>query len=104
MPETLVEQTMRMDTSIWARNLSSDPFYLAIASKSRHKAATYMQGIVVLTRVKGYLQSHTEPGIWVTLHQLLLQLELTLLRSIIGPYIPNVDRLNIMLPLNVKSS
>jgi len=99
MPETLVEQTMRMDTSIWARNLSSDPFYLAIASKSRHKAATYMQGIVVLTRVKGYLQSHTEPGIWVTLHQLLM-----LLRSIIGPYIPNVDRLNIMLPLNVKSS
>jgi len=34
MPEALVERTMPMDTSIWACNLSSDPFYLAIASKS----------------------------------------------------------------------
>jgi len=34
MPEALVEQTMPMDTSIWARNLSSDPFYLANANKS----------------------------------------------------------------------
>ena len=25
---------MPMDTSIWARNLSSDPFYLTIVSKS----------------------------------------------------------------------
>jgi len=32
--EALVERTMPMDTSIWAHNLSSDPFYLAIASKS----------------------------------------------------------------------
>jgi len=30
----LVEQTMRMDASIWGRNLSLDPFCLAIASKS----------------------------------------------------------------------
>jgi len=34
MRKALVEWTMPMDTSIWARNLSSDPFYLAIASKS----------------------------------------------------------------------
>jgi len=34
MPEALVERTMPMDTSIWACNLSSDPFYLANASKS----------------------------------------------------------------------
>jgi len=34
MPEALVEQTMLMNTRIWARNLSLDPFYLAIASKS----------------------------------------------------------------------
>jgi len=34
MPEALVERTMPMDTSIWARNLSSDPFNLAIANKS----------------------------------------------------------------------
>jgi len=34
MPEALVEQTMPIDTNIWARNLSSDPFYLAIARKS----------------------------------------------------------------------
>jgi len=34
MREALVEWTMPMDTSIWARNPSSDPFYLAIASKS----------------------------------------------------------------------
>jgi len=34
MPKALVERTMPMDTSIWAHNLSSDPFYLAIASKS----------------------------------------------------------------------
>jgi len=34
MHEALVERTMPMDTSIWARNLSLDPFYLAVASKS----------------------------------------------------------------------
>jgi len=34
MRKALVEQTMPMDTSIWARNLSSDPFCLAIASES----------------------------------------------------------------------
>jgi len=34
MREALVKWTMPMDTSIWARNLSSDPFYLANASKS----------------------------------------------------------------------
>jgi len=34
MPEALIERTMLMDTSIWAHNLLSDPFYLAIASKS----------------------------------------------------------------------
>jgi len=34
MPEALVERTMPTDTSNWARNLSSDPFYPAIASKS----------------------------------------------------------------------
>jgi len=34
MREALVKWTMPMDTSIWARNLSSDPFYLASASKS----------------------------------------------------------------------
>jgi len=34
MRTALVEWTMLMDTSIWARNLSLDPFYLAIASKS----------------------------------------------------------------------
>jgi len=34
MRKALVEWTMPMDTSIWARDLSSDPFYLAIASKS----------------------------------------------------------------------
>jgi len=35
MPKALVERTMLMDTNIWARNLSSDPFfYLAHASKS----------------------------------------------------------------------
>jgi len=33
MREALVDWTMPMDTSIWARNLSLDPFYLAIASK-----------------------------------------------------------------------
>jgi len=31
MPEALIEWTMLMDTIIWARNLSSDPFYLANA-------------------------------------------------------------------------
>jgi len=34
IPEALVERTMPMDTSIWARNLSLDPFCLAIASES----------------------------------------------------------------------
>jgi len=34
MPEALVEWMMPMDTSIWARNLPLDPFYLAIAIKS----------------------------------------------------------------------
>jgi len=34
MRKALIEWTMPVDTSIWARNLSSDPFYLAIASKS----------------------------------------------------------------------
>jgi len=34
MRKALVEWTMPMDASIWARNLSSDPFYLAVASKS----------------------------------------------------------------------
>jgi len=34
MREALVERTIPMDTSIWARNLSLDPFYLVIASKS----------------------------------------------------------------------
>jgi len=33
MRKALVVWTMPMDTSIWARNLSSDPFYLDIASK-----------------------------------------------------------------------
>jgi len=36
MPEALVEPTMPMDTISWARNLSSDPFHLAIASKSNN--------------------------------------------------------------------
>ena len=34
MRKALVKWTMPMDTSIWARNLSSDRFYLAVASKS----------------------------------------------------------------------
>jgi len=34
MRKALVEWTMPMDTIIWARNLSSDPFYLAVASES----------------------------------------------------------------------
>jgi len=34
MHEALVERRMPMDTSIWAHNLSLEPFYLAIASKS----------------------------------------------------------------------
>jgi len=34
MREALVEWTMPIDASIWAHVLSSDPFYLAIASKS----------------------------------------------------------------------
>jgi len=34
MPEALIERTMPMDASSWARNLSLDPFYLACASKS----------------------------------------------------------------------
>ena len=34
MREALVERTMPMDTSTWARNLSLDPFCLAIASES----------------------------------------------------------------------
>jgi len=34
MRKALVEWTMPMDKNIWAHNLSSDPFYLAIASKS----------------------------------------------------------------------
>jgi len=34
MRKALVEWTMLMDTSIWARNLSLDHFYLVIASKS----------------------------------------------------------------------
>jgi len=34
MRKALIEWTMPMDTSIWARNLSLDPFFLAIASKS----------------------------------------------------------------------
>jgi len=34
MPEALVEWTMPIDTSIWACDLSLDPFCLAVASKS----------------------------------------------------------------------
>jgi len=34
IPEALVERTMPMDASNWARNLSLDPFCLAHASKS----------------------------------------------------------------------
>jgi len=34
MRKALVEWTMPMDTIIWARNLVSDPFYLAVANKS----------------------------------------------------------------------
>ena len=32
MPEALVEQTMLMDASSWACNLSPDPFYIVCAS------------------------------------------------------------------------
>jgi len=34
MREALVERAMPMDASIWARNLSLDPFCPAVASKS----------------------------------------------------------------------
>jgi len=34
MPKAMVEQMMLMDASSWARNLSSDTFYLACNSKS----------------------------------------------------------------------
>jgi len=34
MPKAIVERTMPMDAISWARNLSSDPFYLACSSKS----------------------------------------------------------------------
>ena len=36
--------------------------------------SSYMQGIVVLIRVKGLPTDTHSTGIWVTLHQLLMQL------------------------------